>query len=254
LQAAIVNAIFGAYIESPFDPADIQNSLNDDDALSEYQQQRNDFHQDRRLSAGNVRMATLFPGEKINTISSSRPSSAFDAFEGAVLRNLASAIGTSFETISGDYRGSSYSSARQGLLTEWRTVTRRRLDFGEGLCSRLADAQHEEAFERGELPLPSGAPDYAEARAEYNRSMWIGPGRGWIDPTKEPEGARLKIASGLSTLEQEAAEGGGLDWEEILDQRQIEEEAVKARGLTLDMQVGGSPPAGGAAPKETQDA
>lgn len=243
LQAAIVNAIFGAYIESPFDPDDVQASLDGGDELSRYQQDRLDFHKDRRLTAGNVRLATLYPGEKISTIANSRPSSAFDAFEGAALRNLSSAIGISFSSLSGDFRGSSYSSERQALLNEWRTITRRRLDFGAGFCGRIADAQHEEAFERGELPLPAGAPDYAEARAEYNRGFWIGPGRGWVDPTKEPEGARLKIASGLSTLEHEAAESSGMDWEEILDQRQLEQQAAEARGLDLDMQVGGSPPA-----------
>lgn len=250
LQAAIVNAIFGAYIESPFDPDDVQAGLSSGEEMSQYQSDRAAFHADRRLSAGNVRLATLFPGEKINTISSTRPASAFDAFESAVLRNFAAAIGTSYETVSGDYRGASYSSARQALLTEWRTVARRRADFGAGFCGPVADAQHEEAFEAGELPLPAGAPDYAEARAEYNRGSWIGPGRGWIDPTREPEGSRLKIASGLSTLEQETADGGGLDWEEVLDQRQLEEAAVSARGLTLDMQIGGSKPAEEAKPKE----
>ncbi|MBX6382089.1 MAG: phage portal protein [Microbispora sp.] len=243
LQAAIVNAIFGAYIESPFDPDDVQKGLAGDDELSAYQQMRAEFHQDRRLMAGNVRLATLFPGEKISTISASRPVSAFDAFEGAVLRNFAAAIGVSYETVAGDYRGSTYSSARQALLIEWRTVTRRRLDFAAGFCSIIADAQHEEAFELGELPLPRNAPDYAEARAEYNRCEWIGPGRGWVDPKAEVEGARLRIASGLSTLEHEAAENAGADLEELLDQRAYEEQMVRERGLTLDLQVGGSKPA-----------
>ena len=237
LQAAIVNAIFGAYIESPFDPDDVQKGLSGDDEVSAYQGMRKDFHTENRLTVGNVRLATLFPGEKINTISASRPATAFDAFEGAVLRNLASAIGASYETVSGDYRGSTYSSARQALLIEWRSVTRRRQDFATGFAGPIADAQHEEAFERGEMPLPSGAPDYAEARAEYNQSEWRGPGRGWVDPVKEVEGARLKIASGLSTMEREAAESGGLDLEEVLDQRQYENLMVAERGLTIDLGV-----------------
>src|SRR6185437_14292119 len=99
------------------------------DEISKYQEMRSEFHKDRRLMAGNVRMATLYPGEKINTISATRPVSAFDAFEGAILRNLASAVGTSFEMISQDYRGATYSSARQSMLEGWRTMTRRRVDF-----------------------------------------------------------------------------------------------------------------------------
>ena len=232
LQAAIVSAIFGAYVESPYDPSDVQAGMMEEE-LSPYQQMRSEFHNDRRLMAGNVRMATLFPGEKINTIAASRPTSAFAEFENAFLRNMANAIGASFEMVSQDYRGATYRSARQSMLEGWRTLTRRRLDFGAGFASPVYDALLEEIFEGGELPLPAGAPDYAEARYEYGRCVWIGPGRGWIDPTKEPEGSRMKIASGLSTLEREAAENDGLDWEEVLDQLALEDTAIKERGLNL---------------------
>ncbi len=234
MQAAIVNAIFGAYIESPFDAADVQASLEDQgDQISQYQKLRSDFHQDRRLMAGNVRLAALYPGEKINTISASRPASAFDAFEGAMLRAIATATGNAFETVSGDYRGSSYSSARQATNEAWRSITRRRHDFGAGFCSPIYGALLEEMIDRGEVPLPAGAPDFAEARAEYARCRWMGPGRGWVDPTKEPEGSRMKIASGLSTLELEAADVAGLDWEENLDQLALERDEIRKRGLDL---------------------
>ncbi|EFH09396.1 phage portal protein [Pseudoroseomonas cervicalis] len=254
VQAAIVNAIFGAYIESPYDPDDIQSALNSDEAMSAYQQERAKFHEDRRLMAGDVRLATLYPGEKINTISSSRPASAFDMFEAAMLRNFAAATGNSYEAVSGDYRGSTYSSARQALLEAWRTLGRRRHEFGAGFCTPIAGALLEEAIDRGEVPLPAGAPDFAEARAEYLRCRWIGPGRGWIDPTKEPEGSRMKMASGLSTLQREAAENDGLDWEENLDQLALEQDAARRRGLNLVFATtGGQQQDPGAAPPERQE-
>jgi lambda family phage portal protein len=257
LQAAVINAIFGAYIESPFDPDDVQSALSDEDgSLSKYQQLRSEFHADRRLMAGNVRMASLYPGEKIATIANNRPAAAFDMFESAMLRNIATAVGLPYETVSSNYKGSSYSSARQSLLEAWRTVTRRRADFGTGFCSPVFGCLLEEMIDRGEVPLPAGAPDFAEARAEYARCRWMGPGRGWIDPTKEPEGSKMKIAAGLSTLEREAAENDGLDWEEVLDQRALEEQAVKDRGLVLTMAVTGGeqPQQGEPAEKEDQDA
>ena len=233
LQAAVVNAIFGAYVQSPYDPDDVQAGLTSDD-LSEYQKGRADFHQDRRLSAGNVRIASLYPGEEIKTIASTRPVSAFKEFESAILRNLAAATGTSYELLSQDYTSSTYSSARQSMIEGWRTMGRRRSDFGSGFASPVYVAQHEEAFEKGEFPLPSGAPDFAEARMEYTRCSWIGPGRGWIDPVKEPEGSKMKISAGLSTLERECAENDGLDWEEVLDQLALEKTAIDERGLTLE--------------------
>lgn len=244
LQAAIVNAIFGAYIESPFDTEDVQAAMQDDEGqLSTYQKLRNEFHQDSRLMAGNVRLAALFPGERINTIANSRATSAFSDFEAAMLRNLATAVGMPFETVSANYRNSTYSSARQSLLEAWRTLGRRRYDFGVGFCSPIYSCLLEEAIDRGDVPLPNGAPDYAEARAEYSRCRWIGPGRGWIDPTKEPEGSKMKIGACLSTMEREAAENDGLDIEEVMDQRALEMQMLKERGLEVDFSPGGSKPA-----------
>jgi lambda family phage portal protein len=233
LQAAVVNAIFGAYVQSPYDPDDVQAGMSGDE-ISPYQQGRADFHADRRLSAGNVRIASLYPGEEIKTISATRPVSAFAAFEAAILRNLAAATGTSYELLSQDYTSATYSSARQSMLEGWRTMGRRRADFGAGFASPVYVALQEEAFERGHLPLPKGAPDFAEARAEFTRCAWIGPGRGWIDPTKEPEGSKIKISAGLSTLERECAENDGLEWEEVLDQLALEKAAIDERGLTLE--------------------
>jgi lambda family phage portal protein len=242
LQAAIVNAIFGAYIESPFDNEDVQASLEEDegrDEISQYQKLRNDFHRDRRLHAGNVRLATLFPGEKINTISSTRPASAFDAFEGAMLRNVSTAVGLPYETVSGNYRGSTYSSARQSMLEAWKTLSRRRVDFGSSFCTPIASALLEEMFDNGEMPLPAGAPEFMDARAEYSRCRWIGPGRGYVDITKEVDGARGKMSAGLSTLEKEAADGDGLDWIENLDQLKLEKDEIEARGLNLVFEATG---------------
>ena len=234
MQAAIVNAIFGAFLESPFDAADVQASLDDSaEGLSQYQKDRSEFHADRRLMAGNVRLATLYPGEKINTINASRPAAAFDAFEAAMLRGIATATGNAFETVSGDYRGSSYSSARQATNEAWRTITRRRYDFGASFCSPIYGALLEEMIDRDDVPLPRGAPEFAEARAEYARCRWLGPGRGYVDVTKEPEGSRMKIAAGLSTLEMESGENSGADWLETLDQLELEQKEIKARGLNL---------------------
>ncbi|CQD73237.1 Uncharacterised protein [Yersinia enterocolitica] len=49
----------------------------------------------------------------------------------------------------------------------------------------------------------------------------------------EKKGAILGMEAGLSTLEMEAAENVGEDWEELLDQRQREREAYIERGLPI---------------------
>lgn len=233
LDAAIVNAIFAAYIESPFDHSLLQDALGDDaESLGAYQAGRAAFHEERRIALGGVRVPTLFPGEKINAVSATRPASNFRDFEAAVLRNGASAMGISAQQLSNDWSDVNYSSARAALLEAWKTIGRRRHDFGIGFAAPIYGALLEEAMDVDELPLPPGAPPFMECRGEYSRARWQGPGRGWVDPVAEKQGAVLGMDAGLSTLEQECAEGAGEDWEEVLDQRKVEIEAFRARGLT----------------------
>lgn len=231
LDAAIVNAVFGAYVQSPFDSEMVENALGNSDQLSEYQSQRAEFHAQRKLSVGDVRMPTLFPGESINTVSATRPNGNFKEFEGAVLRNAASALGVSAQQMSQDWSSVNYSSARAAMLEAWKTLTRRRTDFAMNFCRQIYSAWLEESFDVDDYPLPPGAPAFIEARAEYTRALWVGPGRGWVDPVAEKQGAILGMQSGMSTLESEAAENAGLDYEEVLDQRARERQAFKERDL-----------------------
>ncbi len=231
LDAAIVNAIFGAYIESPFDPELVQSALGDSAEINQYQTLRADFHQERKIMLGEARMPILFPGEKINAVNATRPAANFKDFESAVLRNVASGMGLSAQQVSNDWSDVNYSSARGALLEAWKTLARRRDEFAQNFAAPIFAAWLEEAFEVESFPLPPGAPDFIEARAAYARCRWMGPGRGWIDPVKEKEGAILGMDGGLSTLENEAAENAGEDWEDILDQRRREVQGFKDRGL-----------------------
>lgn len=241
LQQAVVNAIFGAYIESPHDPDLVQEAL-DPESASAMQTARADFHESKKLSLNGVRIPTLFPGEKMTFLTSSRPSANFGSFENAVLRNVASGLGLSHPQLSQDWSGVNYSSARAALLEAWKTLSRRRAEFAAGFCTPIYGAFLEEVFEQGILPLPAGAPDFMEARSEYARCSWIGPGRGWVDPVKEPTGALLKVGGALSSLTHEAAENSGMDLEEILDQRALEVRMFEERGLALPEALSGISP------------
>ncbi|WP_415045578.1 phage portal protein [Cedecea neteri] len=241
LEAAILNAIFGAYIESPYDAQMVSSALgdtgggfSDGEELSAYQTQRTEYYQDKRLNLQNgARIPHLFPNEKIVTLSAARPTSNFDGFESAVLRNIAAATGLSTQQVTQDWSDVNYSSARAAMLEAWKTLTRRRDDYATGTAQPVASAFVEEIHSIESLPLPAGAPDFLEAKAAYCRARWMGPGRGWIDPVAEKKGSILGMNAGLSTLEMEAAENAGEDWEEMLDQRAREIEAFKERGIPL---------------------
>ncbi len=233
LDAAIVNAIFSAYVESPYDPAMVEEAMSDGGAaVAHYQEQRAAFHEERKMTLGGVRIPHFFPGEKLSTVNAARPTSNFDVFESAVLRNAAAGMGLSYEQLSRDYSKTNYSSARQSMLEVWKTMSRRRVNFGISFASPIYACFLEEAMERDDLPLPIGAPSFMECRTAYARARWMGPGRGWVDPVKERQGSILGMQSGLSTLESEAAEQGR-DWEDDLAQRQIEVRAYREAGVPL---------------------
>lgn len=234
LQQATISAIFGTFVTSPNDPALVQEALGagnvDDAELSTYQNMRNGFHKERPAMVNGVVVPTLFPGEKIETVASAHPHSNFGDFAHEMLGVFASATGIAREQVTQDWAKGNYSSARAALMEAWKTLTRRRAEFASNTATPAFGVWLQEAMELDQLPMPAGAPDYVEAAAAYSRCRWLGPARGWVDPTKEPAGSVLRMEAGISTLEQEAAEQG-LDWEEVLDQRAIEQERYKARGV-----------------------
>ncbi len=228
LQAALVNAVFAAFIESPMDHTLLEEAL--DTGVSAYQKQRADFHEDRRLTLDGVRIPTLFPGEKFNFSTAARPHAAFGDFERAVLRYIAAAIGQSYEQLAQDWSQTNYSSARAALLESWKFLTARRDAFAGGFARQIFALWLEEEFDSGALDLPDGAPGFWEAFPAWTRCRWIGPGRGWVDPTKEAQAGLMRMDALVSTLEDEAAEQGK-DWEEILEQAAHERARKASLGL-----------------------
>jgi lambda family phage portal protein len=247
--AAVINAIFSAFVESPFDhqlaaqalgdPAD--QDLDGSPQIGAYQDQRAAFHNERKMMLGGARLPILFPGERINTVNATRPAGNFAAFESAVLRNIGSAAGISGPQMTNNWADVNYSSARAALLEFWKTLGRRRHNFCIGFSGPIRSAWLEECFEVDNLPLPSGVvPDFIDARAAYSRCHWMGPGKGVIDGVAERQGSLLALNGSLSTLEIECAEQG-LDMDEVLEQRREEIELMKEMGIPPPSWVGTAP-------------
>lgn len=219
IQAAVINAILGTFIESPFDNETVVDLLSDQDgAFGNYNAYRKEFHDARQISLGGARIPHLFPGEKIATVAAARPAAQFAEFESAVLRKIAAGMGITYEQLSADWSKTNYSSARAALIELWRGWNARRQSFAQRFCQPLRLAWLEEQFDVGGLPLPAGAPAFGENPAAYARAKWIGPGRGFVDPVKEAQAAAMRIALGISTLEDEAAELAGADYQDNLTQ------------------------------------
>lgn len=238
MQAAVINAMFAAFIESPFDPNMVTDALGTtvvpnegasgqysqvfDSGFGAYQDMRAQFHSERNIRLGDARLSSLFPGEKIGTVAAEHPHGNFEAFESAMLRNFSAATGMSPQQVSQNYSDANYSSMRAAMIEAWKTFDRRRAFFTVGFCQPIVAAWAEESMDLDDYPLPSGiVPEFVEARFAFSWARWIGPARGWVDPVAEKQGAWLGLKMGVGSLEDLAAEQG-LDLEEVLDQQQME--------------------------------
>ncbi|MDE8344641.1 MAG: phage portal protein [Acidocella sp.] len=245
LQAAVMRTVVGFFIKSPFDAEQVRQAMEigDNDRsmlLSGYQTIRNSLGEEGGVSMGGARMPVLAPGEDIATAQSQNEAEDFDTFEHTFLRSIAAATGESAEEISKDYSKTNYSSARAALLSVWRRMLTRRANFTAGTATPIYNCVLEEMMDRpGLLPLPDGAPDFVSMRAAYARCKWIGPGRGWIDPVKERAGELMGLDAGFGTLDQSCADIGGTYWEDVLDERAVEEAYFKSKGLTRPDWAGG---------------
>lgn len=232
LDAAIVNAFFAAYIQSPFDGDLVEEALQSPDRLNKYQEERAAFHAERKTRLGNVGMTHLFPGETIGSVMANRPSANYAAFNSAFLRSFSASTGLAAQQISQNWAEVNYSAYRSAMLEAWKTFHRRRLGFAATYTQPIYTGWLEESMEVDDYPMPLGdVPDFIEARAAYSRSKWLGPGRGLVDIVKERQGASMGVAGGFSSLEDECAETGGTDWREVAQRRAVEESYYRNLGL-----------------------
>lgn len=237
LQAAVVDSLLGAYIESPLDHELTAQALGAgaSDRLSAYQSARADYHglTDTRFPAGGHSVPILFPGEKINLLSSQRPNGNFVAFQEFGLRNIASALGLSYEQLSMDWSKTNYSSARAALLEVWKFLSTQREFFAQRVASQIYALWLEEEIDSGRIRLPRGAPDFYQpgAPSAYCRARWMGPPRGHVDTEKEAKGDALRLELGSTDLQSVCAEQGR-DWREVLQQRKVEMDYMRELGLT----------------------
>jgi lambda family phage portal protein len=239
LQAAIINAVLAAFIEAPYDPESMGSALEAqltggdvrNAQLGVYEDLRQGYHESHDLKLNGARIPRLFSGEKFNLTTPARPPAAFEAFEGAMIRNVASATGQSASQVSRDYSKNTYSGERAAMIEAWKSIGRQRFGFSHGFALPIIGCVIEEMHAtRKDIPLPRKAPSFPEMRTAYCRSRLLGPGRGYIDPVKEAQAAVLRMDAGLTTLEDECSEQG-LDYEEVLYQRAFERELFQKLGL-----------------------
>jgi lambda family phage portal protein len=152
-------------------------------------------------------------------------------FRKAMLRGIATSLGTSYTTLGNDLESVNYSSARVGLLDERETWKMHQEFFAEYLYEPVFADWLDAAITSGALNLPLAK------FAKFNRPRFKGRRWAWVDPVKEVDAAKTAIALRLSSRRQIIDDAGG-DIEDVFHDNKADEELADSLSLSLSL----SPP------------
>ena len=175
----------------------------------------------------------LATGEQFQFVSSNRPNTALDPFLRMMLRQAAAGAGPSYESISRDYSQSNYSSSRMGLLDDrdlWRVLQRWFIcQFKQRMYRRWMQMA---VLSRAITSI--AVEQYALSPEKFEAVRFKPRGWSWIDPKSEVEAYIRAIEAGFMTVSEVIAlTGGGRDLEDVLNERERELKAIKAKGLVF---------------------
>lgn len=196
---------------------------------------------------GNGAIVALDPDEDVTFADPKRPNSSFEAYVTSLSKYIGAALELPYELLLKTFN-SSYSASRAALLEAWKTFRMRRDWLVSSFCQPVYEEWLAEAVRKGRVEAPGFFSDPA-VRAAWSGAEWAGDAQGQLDPLKEVQAAKERVAAGLSTLTREAAEMTGMRFDRIVETRRREEALLREAGL----KAGGESPAPEAAPAEGEE-
>jgi capsid protein len=146
-----------------------------------------------------------------------------------MLRGISVGTGLSYEVVSRNYSGTSYSSSRTSMLEDRRRFRRWQRYDVQHMCQPIWDAFCDQAATAGVDGFPSMAEILADRRAA-TAVEWQTPAWEWVDPQNEQAASVSAIENNMSTLQRECAKLG-INWREVLRQRHKERKAEAEYGV-----------------------
>jgi len=189
---------------------------------------------DYNLASGAI--VGLAKGESIDIANPGRPNPSFDPFVQAILRQVGVVLELPYEVLIKQFV-SSYSAARGAMLDAWKFYNKRRYWLARNFCQPVYEAFLEEAISLGRISAPGFFSDPLIRKA-YAGTEWTGSSPGSIDPLKEVNAAKQRIALEISTRSRETQELTGADWEKVHKQTVKEHKIMDADGILIQENLG----------------
>lgn len=135
--------------------------------------------------------------------------------------------GLSYEAVSRDMSGATYSSARQNAIEDESTYT----EDVEKLTAFMSEV-YENFIISGYLSGLFQMPGLWDNKAEYLEHSWVKAPKKWIDPAKEATADKTALQSGQKTFPDLCAERGK-DWKEAVDETAAVLEYGRQKGVDM---------------------
>lgn len=197
LMAAIVQTLFAASVTSDEPTEEMLEGLLTQDEYQEiergettriesYMAASGAFYEGSTLDVGiNGRLAHLFPGQELKFHSSNHPGADYKEFVNTLLREIARCLGMTYESMTGDNVGATYSSL-QAATTEIYAITKaRRAGIVAPFCQPVYEAWLEEEISERGLAFPGGIEAFLANRAAASRAEWRGDPKPTADDLKK---------------------------------------------------------------------
>jgi capsid protein len=136
---------------------------------------------------------------------SEHPNSTYEAFMKTLLREIARCLGITYEQLTGDYVGATYSSTRMATADMWLINLYRRAHLPGRFYQTVFEAWLEEDIEKGNTSFPGGVAAYLAQKAQVARADWRGPPKPTADDEKTAKAQQIARAEGWMPTEQIAA-------------------------------------------------
>ena len=191
------------------------------------------------ISGGNLQinveageMFELPPGYKMASWNPDYPHQNFESFLKACLRGLAAGLDVAAHNLTGDMTDVNYSSARIAELAERESWMALQDWFIENFTMPVYEEWLALSLLAGAITFDiTGKALPAERLDKFlNASRFQGKRWSWVDPAKEADAHKVELENQLTSRTRIAAEQGE-EFDDILDELQQEEAAIKAAGL-----------------------
>lgn len=171
----------------------------------------------------------LRPGQKVSFAEPKRNAGTTKDYVEIQSRRASAGTGVSYDVVTRDIKGN-FSAARQNMLEDRKTFEPLQEFLIKHFCQPVWEEFITSCVMAGLIPVP----DFFSDPERYFDVAWITPGWTWIDPKKEVDASVIELKAGITTLA-EVCGTQGKDWQEVLEQRALEQAYAKELGLDLEV-------------------